>query len=262
MRAARRLRSRDVSSPRGYRTDAIVVRVTDFAETSQIAHLATPEHGLVPAIAKGARRPKGSFQGGLTLGVLGEAELAPRRGAELELLRSFRVTDGLRGLRDDLDRFAAGEYVIGLLRDLMRPALPAEALFLAGVTALKAISVAPPAAAPGWVVVFEARALAASGHRLHLESCVVCGDPVTREARLSPVAGGLVHGRCAPPGPAPRLSPDDVRALSRLYTARLPELVSEPLTAAEVSAARSAHDLFMPYVLDRLPRGLEFLRGH
>ena len=235
------------------------MRVLDFQETSQIVHMATAVHGLVAAIAKGARRANGSFQGGLTLGVLGEADLSPRRGAELELLRSFRVTDGLRGLRADLDRFAAGEYVIGLLRDLMRPALPAEALFLAGVTALKAISVAPPDSAASWVVWFEARALAASGHRLHLGSCVVCGEPVARDARLSPVAGGIVHGACAPEGPSPRLSPGDRVALERLYTARLPELVAGPMTAAEVRAARSIHDLVLPYVLDREPAGLRSL---
>ncbi len=78
-----------------YRTEAVVLRVLDFAETSPIVHLGTPEHGLVSAIAKGARRPKGGFQGGLTLGVLGEAEISTRRGAELELLRSFRVIASL-----------------------------------------------------------------------------------------------------------------------------------------------------------------------
>ena len=180
----------------------------------------TPERGLVPAIAKGARAPKGSFQGGIPLGVLGEADLLPRRGAELELLRSFRVTDGLRGLRDDVGRFAAGEYVLGLLRDLARPALGNEPLFLAGVTALKALSTAPPEAAPTWVLLFEARALAATGHRPHLATCVGCGGELGRDTVFAAALGGTAHRRCVTAGPSAPLSPRGARdAASLLHRA-------------------------------------------
>jgi DNA repair protein RecO (recombination protein O) len=248
-----------VASVRAERTEALVLRVLDYAETSQVVHLGTPEHGLVPAIAKGAHRPKGSFQGGLTLGVIGEADVVFRRGAELETLRSFRETDGLRGLRADLDRLAAGQYVLGCLREFLRPALPAPALYRAGTTALKALAVASPTAVPGWVVWFEARALAAAGLRPHLGSCAVCAASVEEDAAFSPGAGGLVHAACAPPGAALGLGAASLASLRRLYSARLPELVAEPLTAAEVRAARRAHDAFLPHVLEREPRGLRSL---
>ncbi len=133
-----------MSGSRGYRADAIVVRTVDFAETSQVVHLVTAERGTVAALAKGSHGAKSAFQGGVPFGVLGEANLLPRRGAELELLRSFRVSDGLRGLHDDLDRFAAGSFVLALVRDLARPALGNEPLFRAAVAALKAISTSPP----------------------------------------------------------------------------------------------------------------------
>jgi DNA repair protein RecO (recombination protein O) len=247
-----------MTAPRGYRTDAIVVRVTDFAESSQVVHLVTPEHGLVPALAKGSRQPRGAFEGGIPFGVLGEADLLPRR-SELELLRAFRVTDGLRGLRDDLDRFASGEYVLGLLREFARPALPSPALFLAGATAVKAISSAPASQAPLWVAVFEARALAATGHRPHLASCVVCGGRDLRGVLFSPAAGGVAHRRCAPPGPSRPLPPEDLAGLTRLYTARLPTFASEPPSPSVLRAARAVHDLFLPYVLEREPLGARSL---
>ena len=248
-----------MSHPRGYRTDAIVLRTVDFAETSQVVHLATPDHGLVAAIAKGGHGPKAPFEGGLTLGVLGEADLSPRRGAELELLRSFRVTDALRGLRDDLDRFAAGSYVLELLRVLERPGLAAPALFSAGVATLKALAAAPPAAAPMWVLVFEGRALAASGHRPHLASCVACGGAFEGGTLFSPAAGGAVHPRCAPAGPTKRLDAAGLAALRRLYSARLPELAAEPLADRDLAALRAVHDLFVPWVLEREPHGLRGL---
>jgi DNA repair protein RecO (recombination protein O) len=243
----------------GIRTPALVLRVLEYGETSQIVHLATPDHGLVAAIAKGARHPKSAFQGGLSLGVLGEAQVVPRRGGDLETLRSFRETDAFRGLRGDLARFHAGQYVIGCLRELVRPALPAPDLFRAGAAALKVLSTASPESAGAWVVWFEARALAASGHRPQLSACAACGGRVERDPRFSPAAGGLVHAACAPAGVLLPLSSEALSALRRLYAARLPELASEPLTAVEVAAARRAHDAFVPHVLEREPRGLRAL---
>ena len=245
-----------MATPRTFRTDAIVLRVLDFAETSQVVHLATPERGLVAAIAKGGHGLKGAFQGGVPLGVLGEAECVPRRGGDLDVLRSFRVTDGLRGLHDDLDRYAAGSYVLSLLRDLVRPDLEAAAIFRAGATSLKAIAASPPESAPTWVAVFEARALAAAGHRPHLSSCVVCADEIETRAVFSPAAGGLAHARCAPAGPRALLDASAVAALRRLYAARLAEIASEPPTSRDIRAVRAVHDLFVPWVLEREPRAL------
>jgi DNA repair protein RecO (recombination protein O) len=243
-------------SQAGHRTESVVVRVVEFGETSQVVHLVTPARGLVAALAKGAHAPKGAFQGGLTLGVVGEADLLVRPRAELELLRAFRVTDGLRGLRERTDRHAAGGYVLGLLRELSRPALPAPALFAAGTTALRAIATCAPERIPMWIVVFEARALAAAGHRPHLDRCVVCGGALDATTVFAPAAGGTAHGACRTDGPRRPLSSRALAALLRLYTARLPELVGEPLSAADVRTVRGVHDLFLPFVLDREPRGL------
>jgi DNA repair protein RecO (recombination protein O) len=244
-----------VPRARAYRTDAIVLRTVDFAETSQVVHLGTPDHGLVPAIAKGAHAPKGPFQGGLSLATLGEASLLARAGAELELLRSFKMTDGFRGLREDLDRFAAGEHVIGLLRSFMRPALANPALFLAGVVALRAVSHAPRTAVPVWVVVFEARALDACGHRPHLGSCVGCGGAPEGDLRFDPSLGGVAHARCAK-GPSRRLPKEALLAMRRLYTARLAEVAAEPPSPRDVAHLRAVHDLFLPWVLEREPATL------
>jgi DNA repair protein RecO (recombination protein O) len=238
-----------MSTPRGHRVDSIVVRTVDFAETSQVVHLVTAQ-GLVAALAKGARSPKGAFQGGLTLGVLGEADLLPRRGAELELLRAFRVTDGLRGLHDDLERFDAGGRILALVRDLARPGLANETLFLAAVTTLKALATSPPALAPTWVAVFEARALASTGHRPHLASCVLCGQPLARDVVFAAAAGGAAHRRCGPTGPLRPLSAADLAALDRLYTARIPALASNPLSRAELRAVHAVHALFLPYAFE------------
>ncbi len=237
------------------------MRVRPFGETSQVVHLATPEHGMVAALAKGAHRPGPELQGGLALGTAGDARLLRRPRAEMELLSRFRVQEDLRGLRADIERFYAACHVLALLRAWMRPMLPAPALFGAAHTALRALARAPLGSVAAWTVWFEARALAATGHRPRLEACAVCDAPLEGSALFSGAAGGLVHRRCAPPGPAHSLSPAEADGVRRLYTARLPELKREPPSPEVVRAARAVHDLFVPYVLERRPASLGPLPG-
>lgn len=242
-------------------TPAIVVRVVPFAETSQVVHLATPQHGLVAALAKGAVRPNGEFQGGLALGAFGTARLAHSRGGELEILRGFRTLQAWRHARERLDRVHAVCYVLELLRTWMRPGLPIPALFRAALVALHALDRAPPGATGAWIVWFEARALAATGHRPRLDACVVCGRHVTGTAWFSPPAGGVCHAACLPEGPRRRLPAAARGALERVYTARVGQWASEPMDDRAVAEVRAVHDLYVPAVLERRPQCLAGLGG-
>lgn len=239
-----------------YETEALVLRVVPFAETSQVVHLATPEHGLVAALVKGARRPGPAFQGGLSLAAFGTAYLTTRRGAELELLRRFRRQDRFRGLGTDLERYFGACYVVELLRAWMRPALPNPALYRAGITTLAALAGASLEALPGWIALFEARAVDATGHRPRLDACAACGGVPGPHAVFSPAAGGLTHPTCAPAGPRRKVSALGLDALVRLYTVRIRDLVREPLAPAALKEVRIYHDLLIPHLLERRPAGL------
>jgi len=242
-------------------TPAIVIRIRPFGETSQVVHLATPDHGLVAAMVKGAHRPGPEFRGGLSLGTVGEARLVRRPRAEMELLQRFRLSEDLRRLSRALPRYYGACYVLELLRAWMQPALPSPALYGAALTTLRALARGPLSSAGAWTAWFEARALAAGGHRPRLDGCAVCDAGFEGDVLFSAEAGGLVHPVCAPAGPTRRLAPPARAGLERVYTARLPELREEPLSAQAVAAARGVHDLFVPYVLERRPRALGALTG-
>ena len=245
-----------MSRAAGYATEVIVLRTIAFGETSQVVHLATPDRGLVAALAKGARRPGPDFQGGLTLGALGTATLSPRRG-ELELLRRFVMDPRLRGLAATLPRFFGASYVLDLLRAWMRPALPNPDLYLVGRTALRALARARPTSLAAWIVYFEARALRATGYAPRLDGCAACGRPSPGVTLFAAEAGGLVHPACAPStGPRLRLPGAALGAARRLHAARLEDLAAEPPTPREVQAVRALHDLWIPHVLERRPTTL------
>ena len=240
-------------------TEAISIRVTPFGETSQIVHLLTPTLGGVSALAKGSHRPGVSFQGGVPFCVIGQAHIRRRRG-ELHLLQRFTVRDGLRGLRRSLDRFYGANYVVELLRLWAQPELPAAGLFGAAVTALRALAETSAEYIPTWLVWFEARAIAAAGQRPRLDRCAVCNGDVGTGARFSGPAGGLTHPHCIPSGPQIGLSPTALDTLRRLYTERLPVLAASPPPLRDALEVRRVHDLYVPYSLERRPRGLARLQ--
>jgi DNA repair protein RecO (recombination protein O) len=245
--------------PRAWTAEAIVLRVVPFRETSQVVHLATAEHGRVAALAKGACRPGGDFQGGLSLGTVGEARVHPRRAADLDLLTAFRLRRGVEGLASDLDRFRAACHVLELLRTWMQPALPSPPLFAAGLMALRAIGSASRETLGQWVAWFEARAVAATGHRPVLASCAGCGEEVSPPAVFAPGVGGLAHARCAGEGPRTRLKVPVLAALRRLYTARVGDLVRTPLDPRAVAGVRAVHDQLLAWLLERRPRTIGHL---
>src|SRR5688572_3851970 len=88
-------------------TPAIVISSLRYSETSKIVRLATREHGVQSAIAKGALRPRSRF--GAALQVLSEGQaqilLSERRG--LHTLTAFDLTHLPASLASQVPRWAA-----------------------------------------------------------------------------------------------------------------------------------------------------------
>jgi DNA repair protein RecO (recombination protein O) len=87
-------------------TSSIVLSAFRYSETSKIVRLATREHGVQSAIAKGALRPKSRFGAALQLLSEGQAELLVKEHRELHILTAFDVRRLHVGLATDLERYA------------------------------------------------------------------------------------------------------------------------------------------------------------
>src|SRR5690606_28430132 len=55
------------SSMSSEKTDAIVIRLVEFSESSAVVTLFTRDFGKISGLAKGARRPKSAFESALDL---------------------------------------------------------------------------------------------------------------------------------------------------------------------------------------------------
>jgi DNA repair protein RecO (recombination protein O) len=237
------------------RTHALVLRAFDFGETSQILHLLTREEGRVHGIAKGARRLKGAFHGGVDTLHCGEALVYPRRpGSDLRTLGSFSTTSHFPGLRRSVERFHVASHVVALLLAFTREeeAVPEVFDLTMGTLALLEHVAGADALAVG--LAFEAKLLRLAGFFPELTRCVACGKPARNvtTARLSPLRGGLLCRDCVAENPdAPRITGAAVAALRLLADEPLTSAVEIPAEPRLRNGLRDALDAWTATVLDR-----------
>src|SRR4030095_7215200 len=94
---------------------AIVVRGTDWSETSRITTLFTREFGKVRALAKGGRRLKSNFDVAFDLLTVCQIMFIRKAHGGLDLLTEARMEEQFPALRQNLQALYAGDYVAELL---------------------------------------------------------------------------------------------------------------------------------------------------
>ena len=187
-----------------FRTDrGIVIRLTEFSETSQIVSLFTADAGQVRLIAKGSRRgTKTRVATGLDLLELGEFSYAPaRRHAGLGTLAEWVQRGTFPGLRREMLRLYCGLYAAELVGVLTEQDDPHASLFdalLALLGELDDFEGNSQAYAAGSLVRFQMGLLIAIGYKPDLRACVTCGRPRPPRAAayFGSAAGGLLCRDC------------------------------------------------------------------
>lgn len=188
---------------------AVVLRLSDYSETSQIVSLFTARDGLVRLIAKGSRRgTRTRFAAGLDLLEYGEASYVPARGeAGLGTLTEWVQRDAFTSLRGSLLTQFGGLYAVELVSALTQEYDPHPALFDALLKLLRELAGGGTERnrAPGWqkdvagaIVRFQIALLKAIGYAPTFGHCLDCGRPRRRggPAYFSSSAGGLVCRDC------------------------------------------------------------------
>src|SRR5260370_11628425 len=129
----------------------LVVRTTDWSETSRIATVWTREFGKVRVLAKGGRRLKSNFESALDLLTLCSIVLLRKSSGTLDLLTEAQVVQRFPQLRRQLPAFYAATYVAELLGEGTEDYDPHPALFDEAGRTLQALGTAgvPPRACPG-----------------------------------------------------------------------------------------------------------------
>src|SRR5713101_645329 len=134
------------------KAQALVLRTTDWSESSRIATLWTREFGKVRVLAKGGRRLKSNFENALDLLTLCRIVFLRKStggfgSPSLDLLTEARVEERFPRLRADLSALYAAYYIAELLSDWTEDYDPHPLLFDEAVAALRTFG--QPGAAQG-----------------------------------------------------------------------------------------------------------------
>lgn len=175
---------------------ALVLRTTDWSESSRIATLWTRELGKVRALAKGSRRLRSSCENALDLLTVCSIVLL-RKSSGLDLLTEAQVVGRFGRLRSDLAALYAGYYIAELLADWTQDHDPHPVLFDEALAALADLGDGEGTTGMR-VMRFETVLLRELGFQPVLDRCAGCQANLPATARLafSPTAGGVLCPRC------------------------------------------------------------------
>jgi DNA repair protein RecO (recombination protein O) len=239
---------------------ALVIRVTDWSETSRIATLWTRELGKVRVLAKGGRRLKSNFESGLDLLTICSIVLLRKTSGGLDLLTEAQVVRRFPRLSSDLAALYSGYYIAELLSEWTEDYDPHPALFDEALAALQDLGERDMLPGPR-LMRFEMVLLRELGYSPILERCAACETPLDERGLAFSAAGGGVLCPTCQRGQRDRrpLSVGAWQALRRLDEAGQGwQTVAEAGVRAEV---RQVLNHYVTYLLGRRPRLLPYLGG-
>lgn len=185
------------------KTDAIVLKVVDFSETSCVVTLYTRDFGKVSALAKGARRLRSPFEGAIDLLASCRIVFLRKSVDSLDLLTEAKLLRRFRSSSSDLLRFYCGLYVIELVSALTDHADPQPKLFDLVLQTIETIDDEEDSTNTELQLLrFQLSALSMLGHQPSLEECVGCGKQVDelassrRRVAFGLLAGGVFCDTC------------------------------------------------------------------
>ncbi len=220
-------------------TSAFVLRTRPYGESDLIVTFITDQHGKLTGIGKGAKNSKRRFPGTLQPFLNVRVVFRQRAATELAFLLRCELIEAFGGIADDLDRFAAGSYVLDLTDRMVLGRESGADVYGLVREALRLLAAgAPP---DPLLRALELHLLRASGYAPALDRCRTCGAPADSALFLTVERGGLLCRRCVPAG-AP------VRPVGADTAALLTRLAAEPLAQARAGrgleeAARVTEEL-------------------
>jgi DNA repair protein RecO (recombination protein O) len=236
---------------------ALVVRGSDWSETSRVATLWTREFGKIRALAKGGRRLRSNFEVAFDLLTVCRI-LFIRKPSGLDLLTEAQVAERFPRLRTDLASLYLGYYVAELLADGTSDYDPHPALFDAALHVLRSLD-DPGEERAGRAAWFELVWLRELGYSPQLDRCAGCNQELVAAADgrglgYSPSVGGVLCPACS-------AGVRDRRPLSGPAWSALKALAggSATLPAAVRPEVRQVLGQTVSYVLARPPRLLRYV---
>jgi DNA repair protein RecO (recombination protein O) len=243
---------------RSFRTEAIVLRHSDWGEADRLLILFTRELGKARAIAKGARKMRSRKAGHLEPFTRASLQLA--RGRDLLIVTQAETIDAHLRLREDLERIGYASYVVELLDRFTYDEGENRSLYRLLADTLARLDAAPDPALP--VRYYEIRLLDLLGYRPQLFACANCENEILPvEQSFSASQGGVLCPNCAPNfTEAVAISVPALKYLRHFQRSTYAEASRARLTPALNDQLERVLQYYLTYLLERGLNSPAFIR--
>ena len=178
-----------------HKTTGIVVRSTKYGNSSKIVSLYTRDFGKVSGIARGARRMKSQFGGGLEPFVETEIIFYYKKERSLQTITDSDICEPFTLVRNNLYKsvfaYAACEMIDGLVEE------PSETVYNLLAVYLHTLGSMENKKAEILFWSFQLKLFTVLGYQPELAVCMACSEPLPQAAdRLYLDQGGVVCPQC------------------------------------------------------------------
>lgn len=245
------------------KSDAIILRLIEFSETSLIVTMLTRDFGKITVLAKGARRKKSPFEAALDLLALCRIVFLNKSSGAMGLLTEAKLERRFRAASKDLQRLYSGYYVAELLAKLTDESDPHRELFDLAERTIVSLDEGRHSTFLT-LLRFEMRTLALLGHQPMLTRCVRCGNedsPSEKRTHFGLLDGGRLCDDCRP-------GRTNVISLAKPSIELLKTMLNENenwetsnLESVNCGEVRQLMNRYVSHLIGQPPRMMTYLRG-
>lgn len=242
---------------RTFRSEAIVLRRTDFGEADRLLTLYSRDFGKMKAVAKGARKPQSRKTGHVEQFMRSNFLFAS--GREIAVLTQAEMVEPYAALRDDLILTTYAAYLVELL-----DRFTVEEDKHSGIYQLIADAL-------GWLTghddvlliarFYELRLLGLAGFQPQLFHCVGCGESIEEQDQFfSAELGGVLCPECRDEDRrAVGVTAVSIKVLRYLQTRPWDTVHALRLKRTVHTELENVMNFYITYVLERNLKSVEFL---
>lgn len=248
-----------MTKDRLYRTDALILRRSDFGEADRLLTVFTPERGKQRLLAKGVRKITSRKAGHVELFMLTDMLVA--RGRTWDIISQAEVVEAYRNLREDLDKTSHAYYLAELVDRFTEEQDANAPLFeLLALTLARLAHVDDPFITLRY---FELHLLSLTGFQPQLHFCVACEEAIepVESNYFHYLDGGVLcpqHGEIRPDAeviPLPVL-----KVLRFLQTESWEKVANLQLTDSTRQQVESLLLGYLTFLLERRLKSVDFIR--
>ncbi len=266
-----------------YKTEGIIIKRSNFGESSLILNIYTREYGKIEAVARSARKVRGKLKGHLELFL--HTDLILANGRNIDTITSSMTTEPFFNLRKDLKLLFSAHFIVELADKITEERYKDSRMFnLLGRIFYFFDGLGKEDRKKGYdlklklaILLYQIHIADLSGFSSHLDKCVYCSKKISPDDNYFSFSfGGIMDGGCVSNDPDAAFVSDNMIKVMRLFQFKgrstsdydlhlkkcFEDLNRLKIDEKLVSKAIFLMNKFIEFNIDRKIKGVDFLRKY